>query len=345
MHAVDISIVTYQPDSPLLTQLLASLSEAAAAPLERNLFIQDNSPDPQVAVKLVAMPLLQPGGAFARVDVKFSGANLGFGRAHNANAARGNAPCLLLLNQDCVLEPGVLEPLVASAALDAADIGAWELRQIPYEHPKVYDPVSLDTPWASAAALLLRRKAFDQVRGFEPRIFMYGEDVDLSWRLRARGWRVVYRPKLAVVHRTYREAGEVKPLQVFGGVATNLALRARFGGFLRTLEGLAMLAAELLAPRSFPGRRRGLAMAGARFAWRWPYFAWTRVAPTANFRPHFGGWGYELRRDGAFLEFASRREGGDRPRPLVSILIRTLDRSAWLREALVSCANQTYQNS
>src|SRR5258706_762444 len=209
MHAVDISIVTYQPDFPLLPQLLASLSEAAAAPLERNLFIQDNSPDPQVAVKLVAMPLLQPGGAFARVDVKFSGANLGFGRAHNANAARGNAPCLLLLNQDCVLEPGVLEPLVASAALDAADIGAWELRQIPYEHPKIYDPVSLDTPWASAAALLLRRKAFVHFRGLQPRIFMYGEDRALRWRLSRRGLRVVYWPERAVGHRNYREAGRM----------------------------------------------------------------------------------------------------------------------------------------
>jgi len=344
MRAVDLSIVTYQPDFPLLTQLLASLSEPAAAPLERNLFIQDNSPEADVAVKLVAMPALQPGAAFARVDVKYSGANLGFGRAHNANAARGTAPFLLVLNQDCVLEPGVLERLVQSAAEDPEEIGAWELRQIPYEHPKGYDPVSLDTPWASGAALLLRRTAFEAVGGFEPRIFMYGEDVDLSWRLRARGWRVVYRPKLAVVHRTYREAGEVKPLQVFGGVATNLALRARFGGLLRTFEGLAMLAAEIVSPRSFPGRRRGLARAGLVFLWRWPYFAWTRVASSASFRPFFSGWGYEMRRDGAFHEFASRRDSAGETPPLVSILIRTVDRCAWLREALQSCANQTYAN-
>ena len=344
MRAVDISIVTYQPDFPLLTQLLASLSEPTAEPIARNVFIQDNSPDAEVAVKLAALAALQPGGAFARVEVKQSGANLGFGRAHNANAARGGAPFFLVLNQDCVLEPGVLERLVQSASSDPEDIGAWELRQIPYEHPKSYDPVSLDTPWASGAAVLLRRKAFEALGGFEPRIFMYGEDVDLSWRLRAKGWRVVYRPKLAVVHRTYREAGAVKPLQVFGGVATNLALRARFGGLLRTLEGLAMLSGEILAPQSFPGRRVGLVKAGLGFLWRWPHFAWTRVASTANFRPHFGGWGYELRRDGAFHEFASSRERNDGPRPLVSILIRTVDRSAWLREALLSCANQTYEN-
>jgi glycosyltransferase involved in cell wall biosynthesis len=105
-----------------------------------------------------------------------------------------------------------------------------------------------------------------------------------------------------------------------------------------------MLWGELLAPRSFRGRRRGLARAGLLFMWRWPYFAWTGVHATAQFKPLFNGWGYEMRRDGAFVEFASVREAPDRPRPLVSIIIRTVDRAAWLREALQSCAQQTYPN-
>src|SRR5258707_8362555 len=138
MREVDISIVTFQPDFPLLTQLLASLSEPTGEEIVRNLFIQDNSPDPEVASRLAAMPGLLPGAAFSRVDVKASGTNLGYGRAHNANAARGRAPLILALNQDCVLEPGVLERLLQSAALGPETIGAWELRQVPYEHPKTY---------------------------------------------------------------------------------------------------------------------------------------------------------------------------------------------------------------
>jgi glycosyltransferase involved in cell wall biosynthesis len=110
------------------------------------------------------------------------------------------------------------------------------------------------------------------------------------------------------------------------------------------LRGLAMLWGELLAPRSFRGRRRGLARAGLSFFWNWPYFAWTGVHPTATFRPVFSGWGYEMRRDGAFVPFASHREEPQRARPLVSILVRTVDRVAWLREALESCAQQTYPN-
>ena len=344
MHAVDLAIVTWHPDLALLGRLLASLAEPTRGELARNLVVFDNSCDAGAADAIRALVDAQPAGTFASSQVVASPANLGFGRGHNAAAARGTAPYVLLLNQDCVLEPGVLEALVASAVASDADVGAWELRQIPYEHPKAYDPVTLETPWASGAALLIRRTAFEAVGGFDPRIFMYGEDVDLSWRLRAAGWRVLYQPRLAVVHETYREAGEVKPLQVFGGVATNLCLRARYGGFFRTLQGLAMLAGEITAPRSFAGRRRGLVRAGFQFLLRWPAFARTRVRPTASFHPQFAGWGYETRRDGAFHRFASRREAPQLPRPRVSILIRTVDRPASLREALASCAHQTYPN-
>jgi GT2 family glycosyltransferase len=341
MREVDLSLVTFRPDFDLLSRLLASIAEQLDG-ISAHLLIQDNSPDPATTVQLLALPALQPGGRFATVDVRHSGANLGFGKGHNACAARGSAAFLFVLNQDCILEPGTLAPLLELAANDDAKVAAWELRQIPYEHPKGYDPVTLESPWVSGAAVLLRRAAFESVGGFEPRIFMYGEDVDLSWRLRAKGWRLTYQPRIAIVHRTYSVANEVKPLQVLGSVLSNLCLRARFGGLLRTLQGLAMLAAEIVAPQDFPGRRLGLARAGLSFLARWPYFAFTRVRANATFKPHFAGWGYELRRDGAFFAFDSRRERPERPEPLVSILIRTFDRPAWLREALTSCANQTW---
>lgn len=343
MGAVDISIVTYAPELALLQQLLESLAEPTRAPLRRHLFIHDNSGDPGVFADIESLARMREGGAFETVTVERSAANLGFGAGHNANAARGQSAFLLVLNQDCVLEPGALEGIVEVAARSVADVAAWEMRQIPYEHPKSYDPVTLETPWVSGAAALFRRWAFTEAGGFEPKIFMYGEDVDLSWRLRAAGLRLLYQPRFAVVHRTYRQAAEVKPLQVFGGVQTNLCLRARYGGVLRTLEGLAMLAGEITAPSTFPGRRRGLARAGLRFLARWPYFLHTRVRPTPSFHPVFHGWGYELRREGAFTAFRSAREREGEP-PLVSILIRTIGRHAFLREALESCANQTYPN-
>jgi GT2 family glycosyltransferase len=338
---VDISIVTYAPDLVALRELVSSLREQMQG-VQAHLLIQDHSPDPETAKQIQRD--LAAEVSFASVDVQHSSENLGFGRGHNANAARGRAPFFFVLNQDCVLEPNVLGPLLAEASRDDARVAAWELRQVPYEHPKAYDPVTLDVPWASGAATLFRRSAFDAVGGFEPRIFMYGEDVDLSWRLRATGFRLRYLPCYAVVHRTYRFPGEVKPLQILGGVETNLCLRARFGGRRRTLSGLMRLGAETLAPEDFPGRRMGLARAGFRFLWRWPYFYATRVVPTAEFTPIFHGWNYEIRRDGAFVPLRSQRESPRIHTPLVSILIRTVDRGAWLEQALATVANQTWRN-
>jgi GT2 family glycosyltransferase len=343
VRGVDVSIVTFRPDIRLLERLIASIAEQAAG-LNVNVLILDNSQDTETLARIAALPQLQPEGVFARVDIRRSPNNVGFGRGHNANAARCTAPFLFVLNQDCIVEPGVLLPLLELAGSDERRVAAWELRQIPYEHPKAYDPVTLDAPWVSGAAALFRRSTFDAVGGFDPELFMYGEDVDLSWRLRARGFRLRYLPKFAVVHRTYATAGEVKPLQVLGGLTTNLCLRARYGGFMRTMQGLSMLAGEMLAPQEFPGRRRGIVRVFFRFLKKWPHFALTRVHPARRFWPVFSGWNYEVRRDGAFVPFRSRREDPRTDPPLVSILIRTVNRGAWLREALESVAAQTWPN-
>jgi N-acetylglucosaminyl-diphospho-decaprenol L-rhamnosyltransferase len=54
--------------------------------------------------------------------------------------------------------------------------------------------------WLSGACLLIRREAFDSVDGFDPRYFMYFEDVDLGDRLAKVGWQNVYVPSAEVVH-------------------------------------------------------------------------------------------------------------------------------------------------
>ena len=339
MADVDLSIVTYAPDFVALREAVRGVAEQAQG-LAIDLLIHDNSPDAETTAGIERA--LADERAFAHVRVERSAENIGFGRGHNANAQRGKAPYLLVINQDCVLEPGALRILIETATSDEARVAAWELRQIPYEHPKAYDPVTLDTPWVSGAAALFRRSAFDAVGGFEPRIFMYGEDVDLSWRLRAKGFRLRYLPRCGVVHRAYRFAGEVKPLQILGGVETNLCLRARYGGRRRTLRGLMRLGVEALAPQDFPGRRTGLIRAGLRFLRQWPYFYATRVDPNEHFTPTFSGRDYEVRRDGAFVAMRSQRESPRLSTPLVSILIRTVDRGRWLEQALATVANQTW---
>jgi GT2 family glycosyltransferase len=52
----------------------------------------------------------------------------------------------------------------------------------------------------TAACLMLRREALDQVGNFDEDYFMYGEDLDLCFRLKAAGWRIMYLPTAVVLH-------------------------------------------------------------------------------------------------------------------------------------------------
>ncbi|BBG04439.1 N-acetylglucosaminyl-diphospho-decaprenol L-rhamnosyltransferase [Pseudonocardia autotrophica] len=62
------------------------------------------------------------------------------------------------------------------------------------------DLTEREAGWLSGSCLLLRRTAFDSVDGFDPRYFMYFEDVDLGERLTGAGWRNVYVPSAEVTH-------------------------------------------------------------------------------------------------------------------------------------------------
>ena len=62
------------------------------------------------------------------------------------------------------------------------------------------EPSERPVGWLSGSCLLLRRSAFDQVKGFDERYFMYMEDVDLGDRLAAAGWSNVYVPAAEILH-------------------------------------------------------------------------------------------------------------------------------------------------
>jgi GT2 family glycosyltransferase len=65
-----------------------------------------------------------------------------------------------------------------------------------------------DVDWVSGAAMLLRREAADRVGGFDESYFMYVEDVDICWRMREAGYRVVYNPALRLVHHIGRTSSQ-----------------------------------------------------------------------------------------------------------------------------------------
>jgi GT2 family glycosyltransferase len=72
-----------------------------------------------------------------------------------------------------------------------------------------WDPErSRTVPWAVGAFLLIRRAVWEELRGFDERLFMYAEDLDLGWRLQQHGWSTRYVPDAHVAHVEAAAAGQ-----------------------------------------------------------------------------------------------------------------------------------------
>jgi GT2 family glycosyltransferase len=52
----------------------------------------------------------------------------------------------------------------------------------------------------TAACLMVRMTALDRVGFFDPRYFMFGEDLDLCYRLKLGGWKIFYLPSASAIH-------------------------------------------------------------------------------------------------------------------------------------------------
>ena len=331
LPAVDILIVTCN-SARHLEKLIASLGRLHYPADRRRLVVIDNaSTDDSVAVAERAAAAA--GLACHVVRLK---QNVGFGAGMNAGARVGDSRYVFLLNPDAELDPDCLRELVEVAETYPA-AGQVEARQFPYEHPKLYNPVTLETRWCSGAACLVRRDAFAAVGGFDEALFLYCEDVDLSWRLRAKGYRCYYAPRAVAYHYSYEDITTEKPLQARYTTLHNLFLRCRYGRLRSIAGGYLRLARLLLAVRRDPVRRKWFKhivwkhLAQLPAAWRG-----RRALKRAGVSSFFG-WDYEFARPGA--GYVCRKPAAT---PLVSVVIRTHRRPTFLREALASVMHQTY---
>jgi 2-polyprenyl-3-methyl-5-hydroxy-6-metoxy-1,4-benzoquinol methylase len=127
--------------------------------------------------------------------------HIGFGEGHNFLFRKANPrDAFVIVNPDSCPMPGCLDALFDRYEKSSA--GIVEARQWPRPHPKEYDPETGNTPWASGAFSLIDAEVFRAIEGFDPLFFLYGEDVDLSWRVWRAGKRVVYAPEAICSHFT-----------------------------------------------------------------------------------------------------------------------------------------------
>lgn len=150
------------------------------------------------------------------------GANLGFGPALNRGvAAHPEADPVILLNDDAEPEPGFVAALlerlgdgvdsVAGVMVQEGERGLIDSAGVVADHTLMGFDYLHGEPLAAAAAAgdplgptggaaLYRRAAFEAVGGFDERIFLYYEDLDLALRLAAGGGRCQLAPGARAVH-------------------------------------------------------------------------------------------------------------------------------------------------
>ncbi|PZU46373.1 MAG: glycosyltransferase family 2 protein [Microbacterium sp.] len=160
--------------------------------------IGDCSPSPALGDEDLATlreSALEHGGEFS---YEHFGANLGSAAGHNRLASSGTSDHIVFLNPDARVAPDCFVALIGSLR---TSVGLVEARQIPLDHPKEYEEYTGDTSWASTACALTTRQLFESVEGFDSQtFFLYGDDVDYSWRVRLAGYRVVFEPGARVFH-------------------------------------------------------------------------------------------------------------------------------------------------
>jgi GT2 family glycosyltransferase len=194
---------------------------SSSVPLELILIDNDSSDGTPQSVE-------QAHAAEPRLKVIYNRANLGFGPAVNRAAAVARGERLLVLNPDCLLEPETLAHMldILDAHPDAGIVGAVVCAADGTPDPASYrrDPLLrralatlagarggmniegeipagvVEAEAVSGALMLLPRKVFAKLGGFDERYFLHFEDLDLCRRARDAGYRVLLAGDVRVLH-------------------------------------------------------------------------------------------------------------------------------------------------
>jgi N-acetylglucosaminyl-diphospho-decaprenol L-rhamnosyltransferase len=224
---LSVVIVNYNTRD-LLRACLRSI-QGSEDPPALELFVVDNASSDGSAGMVAS--------EFPCVQLIESGTNGGYARANNLALERCRGQYLLLLNPDTELPPPALREMVefmdahpeagaAGPKLVRPD-GSLDLacrRSFPSPEVSFYrmlglsalfprsrrfgrynltyldpdEPAEVDS--VVGAFMMVRAKAAGQVGLLDETFFMYGEDLDWAYRIKSRGWKVLYNPRVSVLH-------------------------------------------------------------------------------------------------------------------------------------------------
>lgn len=224
---ISVIIVNYNVKY-FLEQCLCSIQKALIN-LDGEIIVIDNSSSDG------SMEYLRP--KFKNVHFIVNEKNLGFGKACNQGLARAKGKYILFLNPDTIVPEDCFEKCIHFFAAHA-DAGALGIRMLDgsgkflkeskrafpspltslykltglsklFPHSKTFSRYHLGyldehqnhvIDVLAGAFMMIRKEVLDKVGGFDEVFFMYGEDVDLSYRIQKAGYKNYYFSESSIIH-------------------------------------------------------------------------------------------------------------------------------------------------
>ncbi|HUY51591.1 MAG TPA: glycosyltransferase family 2 protein [Streptosporangiaceae bacterium] len=247
---LSVVIVTYRNEAEIAGCLAAVLAGAPGIPTE--VIVVDNASDDNTT------RVARSAASAAKIIER--AVNGGFGDGCRVGASVANGHWLLFLNPDAIIGARTIEELLACARrqTSAGIIGGRFVHEDGTDDPRswwgrlsfwsalcfalglnslfpanaIFDPES-SRPWSgdsdeeravpvvSGALMLVRRTVWDQLDGFDPVFFLYGEDADFCMRAAALGWRPRVTARAVCLHLGGRSSSSnMKMLMLFKGKCT-----------------------------------------------------------------------------------------------------------------------------
>jgi len=226
---IDIIIINYNSTDHLIN-CLRSIKDSLNG-FNANIFVQDNASIDGVERALIEFPYIK---------LTRNPHNIGFAAAVNQALFQGNNPYIVLLNPDTfvfddffrvslefmkqhphtgIMGPKVLEengklqnsarsfPTILTAFFGRTSFlsrlfprNPITMKNLASLNSDGFSPMEVD--WVSGACMVVNRKAVEVVGGLDDRFFLYWEDADWCRRMWKSGWKVIYYPKVSVLHFT-----------------------------------------------------------------------------------------------------------------------------------------------
>jgi GT2 family glycosyltransferase len=192
--------------------------------------------------------------------------NYGFTGGYNRILSRVEADYYVLLNSDIEVVPNWIEPVISLMESDdliaaaAPKIKSFQQKThfehagaaggfidkfgYPFCEGRIFFEIEEDNGqyevskevfWASGAALFIKKKNWDECLGFDERFFAHMEEIDLCWRLKNMGYKVMYCAESEVFHVGGGTLNTESPFKTYLNFRNNLVLLKKNLPFSRAI--------------------------------------------------------------------------------------------------------------